>query len=415
MKSCVIECFLIEKSYNAWFLYGVSAKNMDRLAEYFRDQYSTLLARVTPSEIDPLSEKADDIARLLNLSMLAGPVVIAFVVEFAVFGIWQLAVSLGLAGIMMVSSPWIYKRTRSLSVARESFLASLFMFKLFEGVFLASVTSPGSMWFITIPVIAILLGSVISGLCWLGISTACMLILHQLYARSLSMVDNAQQYSEFLYTFSLVLLGLSMAIFVFMVDASRKKAYRRLQEANDVIRELAIRDPLTGIFNRRYILERMQDEERRARTDSGIFHICLIDLDRFKQINDTFGHAVGDIVLQMVAKSIQTEVRDNDCFGRYGGEEFIILLTGSESFHPEAFAERIRRRVANLRFADPAGPNQVTVSIGIAESRNGECFSSTVSRADGALYAAKASGRNRVVSAGGAKDVAALGTCSVGS
>ena len=373
---------------------------MDRLAEYFRGKYSTLLARVSLPGIDPLSEEAHDVARLLNLSLLAVPVVVAFVVEFATFGIWQLAVSLTLAGTVMVGSPWIYKKTGRLSVARESFLVSLFAFKLFESIFLASITSPGSTWFIALPIVAILLGSVISGLCWLGISTACLLILHHLHASSPNMAGLLPADMNFLYTFSLVVLGLSVTIFVFMVDASRKNAYLRLQHANDVIRELAIRDPLTGIFNRRHISERMEDAERRARTGAGTFHICLIDLDRFKQINDTFGHAVGDIVLQTVAKSIQAEMRDEDCFGRYGGEEFIVLLTGSDRFRPAALAERIRQRVADLRFADAAGPEGVTVSIGIAAFRNRECFSSTVSRADGALYAAKASGRNRVVSAG---------------
>ncbi|TQK11215.1 GGDEF domain-containing protein [Herbaspirillum sp. SJZ107] len=373
---------------------------MDRLAEYFRDTYSTLLARVSVPDTDPLSEHAHDIARLLNLSLLAAPVVVAFVVEFAIFGIWQLAVALGCAGTVMVASPWIYKKTGSLPIARESFLASLFAFKLFESIFLASITSPGSIWFITLPIVAILLGSVISGLFWLAISTAGFFILHQLHGSTSRMASYLPADMNFLYTFSLIVLGLSVTTFVFMVEASRKHANLRLQEATEVIRELAIRDPLTGIFNRRHISARMEDAERRARSGAGAFHICLIDLDRFKQINDTFGHAVGDVVLQTVAKAIQAEVRDEDCFGRYGGEEFIVLLTGSEGLHPEAFAERIRRRVADLAFAAGAGPDQVTVSIGIAASRDGECFSSTVSRADGALYAAKASGRNRVVAAG---------------
>ncbi|RYE79298.1 MAG: GGDEF domain-containing protein [Oxalobacteraceae bacterium] len=379
---------------------------MDRLAEYVRGKYSSLLARVSLPDNDPLSERAHDVARLLNLALLAAPFVVAFVVEFAAFGIWQLAVALALAGIVMVASPWLYKKTHSLSIARESFLVSLFAFKLFESVFLASMASPGSIWFIALPIVAILLGSVISGLCWLGVSAVGFVVLHHLHTSTPGM-PGAPADMNFMYTFSLVALGLSVTTFVFMVDASRKNAHLRLQQANDVIRELAIRDPLTGIFNRRHISERMEDAERRARSGAGSFHIFLIDLDRFKQVNDTFGHAVGDMVLQTVAQSIQAEVRDEDCFGRYGGEEFIVLLTGSERLRPEAFAEKIRRRVADLRFADASGPAGITVSIGIAEGRGGECFSSTVSRADGALYAAKASGRNRVVAAAEAKPACA--------
>ena len=249
------------------------------------------------------------------------------------------------------------------------------------------------------PTIAILLGSVISGLSWLGITTTCLFVLYQLYGGDLGMVGNVQPPMDFLYTFSLVFLGIGIVCFVLMVDASRKKAFRRLQDANGVIHQLAIRDPLTGIFNRRYIWERMQDEEQGAQANTDTFHICLIDLDRFKQINDTLGHAAGDLVLQAVAKAIQGEVRDNDCFGRYGGEEFILILKSGDQFSPGAVAERIRQRVAALPPDELGAPTQVTVSIGIAQFRFGESFSETISRADSALYTAKASGRNRVISA----------------
>ena len=372
---------------------------MERLTRFLQRGYSSLLARVTPADIDPNSEEADDIARLLNLALLAVPVVACFVAEFAFFGIWELALSLGVAGVVMIASPWIYWKTASLSIARESFLISLFVFKLYESMFLASVTSPGSMWFIAMPTIAILLGSVRSGLCWLGISTAGLLALYRLYGDSVSAAVSVQETMDFLYTFSLVFLGVGIVCFVLMVDASRKKAFRRLQDANGVIHQLAIRDPLTGIFNRRYIWERMADEEQGAQANAGTFHVCLIDLDRFKQINDTLGHAAGDLVLQAVAKSIQSEVRDNDCFGRYGGEEFILILKSCESFNPEAFAERIRQRVATLPLGELGSLTRVTVSIGMAQFRQGESFSETINRADSALYSAKASGRNRVVSA----------------
>ncbi|MFC5458317.1 GGDEF domain-containing protein [Massilia niabensis] len=372
---------------------------MERLTKFLQHSYLSLLARVTPPEVDPNSEEADDIARLLNLALLAVPVLAGFVAEFAFFGIWQLALSLALAGVVMVASPWIYWKSASLAVARESFLISLFVFKLFESMFLASVSSPGSMWFIAMPTIAILLGSVLSGVCWLGITTASLLVLYHLYGGTVSMFGNVQQNMDFMYTFSMIFLSVGIVCFVAMVDASRKKAFRRLQDANAVIRQLAIRDPLTGIFNRRYIWERMQEEEQGAQGNAGTFHICLIDLDRFKQINDTMGHAAGDLVLQAVAKSIQSEVREEDCFGRYGGEEFILILKSCDSFNPGAFAERIRQRVAALSLGELGAKIQVTVSMGIAQFRHGESFSETINRADSALYTAKASGRNRVVSA----------------
>lgn len=357
-----------------------------------------------PREIDPFSEEADDIARLANMALLAALVIASFVAEFTYFRIWELAIALGVAGLVMVGSPWIYKTTGSLSVARESFLVSLFLFKLGESVFLGSVVSPGAMWFIAMPIIAILLGSVTSGICWLAVSTSGMLWLHSLYGGNVVFANSPVPMPEFLYTFSLVFLGFGLVAFVLMVDTSRKKAFRRLKSANQIIRELAIRDPLTGVFNRRYIWERMEKEERRALTNSGSFYICLIDLDRFKQINDTLGHPVGDIVLQAVARAVEGEIREDDCFGRYGGEEFILILKGHDALDPEAVAERIRRRVAALRLDHVPGLGQVTVSIGLAQFTLGEGFGKTINRADIALYTAKTLGRNRVVIAGAGKD-----------
>jgi diguanylate cyclase (GGDEF)-like protein len=102
-------------------------------------------------------------------------------------------------------------------------------------------------------------------------------------------------------------------------------------------------------------------------------------------------------VLQAVAKAIENEVRDEDCFGRYGGEEFILILRSRNTFDPGVFAERIRHCVAELRLADVPTLEKITVSIGVAQFNRGEGFAGTISRADSALYLAKESGRNRVV------------------
>jgi diguanylate cyclase (GGDEF)-like protein len=182
-----------------------------------------------------------------------------------------------------------------------------------------------------------------------------------------------------------------------LVENARKSAIRKLEVANKTISELAVRDALTGVYNRRHIWGEIGLAEKRATDSAGTFCVCLVDLDRFKSINDTYGHGVGDEVLRTVATAIDSEVRLGECFGRYGGEEFLLLLKETTLSGAEQTAERIRRRIEALRFTEFAGLTGITISIGLAEFRLGERFSETINRADGALYAAKAAGRNRVV------------------
>lgn len=372
---------------------------MESVANSCKRHYESLLNRILPPELDRLSEEADDIARLVILALLAVLVIPCFVIEFIYFGLWNLVISLMLAGVFMVGAPWIYKWTRNLTIARELFLCSLFGFKLWESLFFAGIISPGSIWFIAMPIGGILLGSVRSGICWLAIVITSFIGLYAIFDNNVVFANSAIVASEFIYTFSLTFMVLAVVSFVLMVDAARKKAFRRLEEANNKVRELAIRDPLTGIYNRRHVWEAMEREERRAAAEFSTFFIFLIDLDNFKAINDKLGHATGDRVLQDVAKAIEGQVREEDCFGRYGGEEFILLLRSGNALNPDAFAERIRCSVSSLRFGDIHGLDAVTVSIGIAQFHRGESFSKTISRADTALYAAKAAGRDRVIRA----------------
>jgi diguanylate cyclase (GGDEF)-like protein len=199
-----------------------------------------------------------------------------------------------------------------------------------------------------------------------------------------------------MFVFSLIGLALALATFVLMVEMSRKTAFRELEKANQTIRDIAIRDALTGVYNRRHVWSEIGKEEVRASQNLSMFCVCLVDLDKFKSINDTFGHAVGDEVLMTVAKAIESEVRQGDCFGRYGGEEFLLLLKDTSLEGARQFSERIRERTEDLRFANFPAISGITISVGIAEYRKGEKFSKTIDRADKALYAAKSGGRNLV-------------------
>ena len=156
-------------------------------------------------------------------------------------------------------------------------------------------------------------------------------------------------------------------------------------------------DPLTGVLNRRSLLEQLETTCRGARANGLPVAVLFLDLDFFKAINDSYGHAAGDACLAAVVGPIQAELRQSDVIGRYGGEEFIIVLSGADAAAAELIAERIRLRVSEQRIIGHATPIQLTCSIGVASSHPlGVWGEALIAQADIAVYAAKRLGRNRV-------------------
>jgi diguanylate cyclase (GGDEF)-like protein len=185
-------------------------------------------------------------------------------------------------------------------------------------------------------------------------------------------------------------------------DSLRKKLYRRgleLVEANKRIEELAELDELTGAFNRRYIMRMLGDQIDRARRDDTPCSIALIDLDWFKQINDVYGHPTGDEVLRTFAITMFANIRGMDRFGRYGGEEFLLVLPDMPEDSAARILGRLRAIVADLDWSALSPGMKVTFSAGVATLRPYETADTFLARADGALYIAKARGRNRIASA----------------
>jgi diguanylate cyclase (GGDEF)-like protein len=157
----------------------------------------------------------------------------------------------------------------------------------------------------------------------------------------------------------------------------------------------AATDALTGLPNRRSLEEHLAVLAQRRRTDDRV-GILMIDIDRFKGLNDTFGHAVGDHVLRQVARAISHAVRDGDVATRFGGEEFAVVLRNPGEAVALEVGERVRRTVAGLDLQG-LGVDTITVSVGVAVARPGEAdLHEVVERADQALLAAKRAGRNRV-------------------
>lgn len=164
------------------------------------------------------------------------------------------------------------------------------------------------------------------------------------------------------------------------------------------LREMATTDSLTGLPNRRVFMSRLEEEHARLRRfGSHQVAVLMLDLDYFKRINDTHGHAAGDEVLKQVALLIRDETRRVDLCGRIGGEEFAILLAGAPAGAAREFAERLRRKIAAAAIVYEGRAIAVTASIGIAAMRAGdEAADTALLRADGALYHAKDVGRNQV-------------------
>ena len=192
-------------------------------------------------------------------------------------------------------------------------------------------------------------------------------------------------------------VGLGMVLFWFSFVGGYINALReKLVEALGIIKRLATHDELTNVHNRRKLFESLQREKALADRNGSSFSICMFDLDLFKEVNDRYGHLMGDTVLKIVAQAIQNNLREEDYIARYGGEEFVLILSYPELDSGVKCAERLRRLTQNLTFPDMPKSFQITISFGVTEYKSPEPIKDTLARADAALYRAKTMGRNRV-------------------
>lgn len=171
----------------------------------------------------------------------------------------------------------------------------------------------------------------------------------------------------------------------------------RLTRQNLILEQLATTDPLTGLANRRRLHEQLEQELARHRRQAQPLSVLTIDIDHFKRINDTWGHAAGDLVLKQLSLALSANSRQYDLVARYGGEEFMVILPATGTHDALPTAEHLRHRVAELGIRLPDGsPVACTISIGIATLDEGESAQQLIDRADLALYRAKRMGRNQV-------------------
>jgi PleD family two-component response regulator len=205
-----------------------------------------------------------------------------------------------------------------------------------------------------------------------------------------------------------------LAFFGSYVGKLRETVSRRNSELGQLLaknRRLAIHDDLTGTYNRRHIMQILEQEQLRAQRTGRGFSLCLMDLDHFKAVNDCHGHLGGDEVLRQFAMRVLGEIRTLDRvgrdgelyskaseenFGRYGGEEFLLVMPETDLDGAHVCVDRIRRKVAETPFPVEGQAVKLTVSCGLAAYRPGEDMRATLARADQALYQAKQAGRDKV-------------------
>ncbi|RZI44780.1 GGDEF domain-containing protein [Herbaspirillum sp. HC18] len=168
-----------------------------------------------------------------------------------------------------------------------------------------------------------------------------------------------------------------------------------MRDLNEALKEASTKDALTGIGNRRMLMESLKAETARADRMSRPLTVVLADVDRFKSVNDAYGHEAGDKVLVQIANAIRTGVRHYDLCGRWGGEEFMVIMPEIDASEGAGVVERVRAAIAAIEMTAGEKALSLSASFGLAEKRSGESISDMINRADAALFEAKRKGRNR--------------------
>ncbi len=182
-------------------------------------------------------------------------------------------------------------------------------------------------------------------------------------------------------------------------DINQKKLFganEELEKQKKLLYLASIIDPLLGIYNRTYLIQVLITEFAKSRRYNHVFSCILIDIDDFKKVNDNYGHQMGDQVLTRIANIIKNELREVDSFGRYGGEEFIIVLPSTNAQEAQQAAEKVRHKIADAEFSDLIEGHKMTISLGLSDSsiESPESEDELLHNVDTALYQAKRSGKN---------------------
>jgi diguanylate cyclase (GGDEF)-like protein len=261
------------------------------------------------------------------------------------------------------------------------------------------VHSSSVIWQLFVPVAAFIMAGLRAGLRWGGVSFLTVMLFYLL--ESTGLLQHSMSFESTTGDLLIDLLGaiVAISIAIWYSDNLKSRALTDLEEAEAQLKFYATIDPLTNTFNRRHFLELSKRKIKRTLTSHGHASFLLFDLDHFKKINDEHGHIIGDQVLQGIAQTCTQHLRPDDVLGRFGGEEFVILLPETKLEDARNIAERLRLLIEETPIETEIGLINTTISIGVAIKEEASTMSIDLllSRADRAMYQAKQTGRNRVI------------------
>ncbi|GGF81855.1 GGDEF domain-containing protein [Alteromonas lipolytica] len=288
----------------------------------------------------------------------------------------------------------LHSKLQHSHVIAPAMLVTCLMFLMLYLVAQGGVAGTGPLWIFVLPPVAMFFSGIRYGVLFVGLFMAfCILILFY--------PDDALLGVNYSHEFRVRLL-LSFATVTFLsafYEHSRQTSFTIIRDISEKFERQALFDALTQLLNRRGIQKLITHETNRAQRQKEPLSVVLCDIDRFKQVNDNYGHDGGDIVLEHVARLFESAIRKQDAVARWGGEEFLFVLPTTDETNATILAEKIRQHLANTPVNVGDTSLTVTASFGVAELQLSSGLDQALSLADKALYLAKEKGRNKVVSA----------------
>lgn len=341
------------------------------------------------------NEPSADIRRQILIcslfSLISFVILTAYGIDGMIRGNCQLANILLIFALIMGIN-YVYLR-RTGRFRASSFTIVFLMSSLCVYLFCSGGSgNTGPLWFYVLPSLSYYILGLRRGTAWMALLFITLIIMLCIPDNPLLTADYSNEILERFFG-SLF----SVCIVAFVYEFTREDGRRELLTISRELDLLSRRDELTGLANRRDMIERLNNELSRFERNEKGFSVLAADIDHFKMVNDQHGHECGDIVLRQVATDLVQNTQKRDCVSRWGGEEFLILLPETSGAKGARIAERLRRSIEQLDIHCNNQTVQVTVSIGVAEFAVGMNLNEMINKADTLLYEAKLSGRNRVI------------------
>jgi diguanylate cyclase (GGDEF)-like protein len=263
------------------------------------------------------------------------------------------------------------------------------MILMFYLVISGGVSSTGPLWIYIFPPVALFFGGMRTGLRNLGLFIVIMSVILFYPDNQLLFCSYSDEFkSRLIYSF------LTVSFLFCCYEYSRQRSLKILQKLNQRFERQARLDPLSGLQNRRGMLEKLEYEQQRSKRSQKSITLMMCDIDHFKRINDQRGHETGDLVIKQIAQLFEQGLRAQDTVARWGGEEFLFMLPETDQKQAYILAEKLRNKIANTLFCQPQKELNITVSIGIYQLKATDTIDQAIGHADDNLYRAKDAGRN---------------------